>query len=88
LGGRGLMRIAEFRVASIAAGRAVGDLRTAINRIGHNMVRSAAISFAMAQIRNAKQVEGTGALSQGHLGMPAQLVARVCPGVGPAPTRR
>jgi HD-like signal output (HDOD) protein len=39
-------------------GRAVNDLRTAINRLGYNMVRSAAISFAMAQIRNANKLAG------------------------------
>jgi len=39
-------------------GRSVGDLRTAINRIGYNMVRSAAIAFAMAQIRSANQLAG------------------------------
>lgn len=34
----------------------IADLRTAINRIGYNMVRSASISFAMAQIRNANKL--------------------------------
>ena len=33
-------------------GRQITDLRTAINRMGYNMVRSASMSFAMAQIRN------------------------------------
>jgi HD-like signal output (HDOD) protein len=52
-----LMRIANS--ASInRSGRAVADLRTAINRIGYNMVRSAAMSFAMAQIRNANKLAG------------------------------
>lgn len=40
------------------SGRAVTDLRTAINRIGYNMVRSASISFAMAQIRKANKLAG------------------------------
>jgi HD-like signal output (HDOD) protein len=45
-----LLRIANS--ASInRSGRAVTDLRTAINRIGYNMVRSASMSFAMTQIR-------------------------------------
>ena len=35
------------------SGKAITDLRTAINRMGYNMVRSAALSFAMAQIRQA-----------------------------------
>jgi HD-like signal output (HDOD) protein len=39
-------------------GRAVTDLRTAINRIGYNMVRSAAISFSMAQIRKSNKLAG------------------------------
>jgi HD-like signal output (HDOD) protein len=38
-------------------GKAVTDLRTAINRMGYNMVRSSAISFAMAQIRRAGEVK-------------------------------
>ena len=37
------------------SGRNVTDLRTAIARIGHNMVRSASISFAMNQIRKANK---------------------------------
>jgi HD-like signal output (HDOD) protein len=40
------------------SGRPVGDLRTAINRIGYNMVRSAAIAFAMSQIRSANKLKG------------------------------
>ncbi len=40
------------------SGRPVTDLRTAINRIGYNMVRSASISFAMSQIRNSNKVAG------------------------------
>ena len=40
------------------SGRAVTDLRTAINRIGYNMVRSASISFSMAQIRNSNKLAG------------------------------
>jgi HD-like signal output (HDOD) protein len=52
-----LLRIANS--ASInRSGRAVTDLRTAINRIGHNMVRSASISFSMNQIRNSNKLAG------------------------------
>jgi HD-like signal output (HDOD) protein len=52
-----LLRIANS--ASInRSGRQVTDLRTAINRIGYNMVRSAAISFSMAQIRNSNKLVG------------------------------
>jgi HD-like signal output (HDOD) protein len=52
-----LMRIANSASFN-RSGRAVADLRTAISRIGYNMVRSAAISFAMAQIRNANKLAG------------------------------
>jgi len=40
------------------SGRPVNDLRTAINRIGYNMVRSASISFSMAQIRKSNKLAG------------------------------
>ena len=52
-----LVRIANSASLN-RSGRPVGDLRTAINRIGYNMVRSAAISFAMAQIRDANKLAG------------------------------
>ena len=40
------------------SGRTISDLRTAINRIGYNMVRSASISFAMLQIRKSNKLVG------------------------------
>ena len=40
------------------SGRQVTELRTAIARMGYNMVRSAAISFAMAQIRAGASLKG------------------------------
>jgi HD-like signal output (HDOD) protein len=40
------------------SGRAVTDLRSAINRIGYNMVRSASISFSMAQVRKSSELAG------------------------------
>jgi len=52
-----LMRIANSASLN-RSGRVVTDLRTAINRIGYNMVRSAAISFAMAQIRASNKLVG------------------------------
>jgi HD-like signal output (HDOD) protein len=52
-----LMRIANSASLN-RSGRAVADLRTAINRLGYNMVRSAAISFAMGQMRNANKLVG------------------------------
>jgi HD-like signal output (HDOD) protein len=38
------------------SGRSVADLKTAINRIGHNNVRTAAVSFAIAQLRRASEL--------------------------------
>lgn len=50
------------RMANSAAlnrsGRVITELRTAINRIGYNLVRSASIAFALAQIRNANTLAG------------------------------
>lgn len=40
------------------SGKSVTELRTAIARMGYNMVRSAAISFAMAQIRASEGLKG------------------------------
>src|SRR5678815_2864410 len=37
-------------------GKAIGDLKTAINRIGHNNVRTAAVAFAIAQLRRASEL--------------------------------
>jgi HD-like signal output (HDOD) protein len=50
-----LMRIANSASFN-RSGRAVTDLRAAINRIGYNMVRNAAMSFAMAQIRKGNNL--------------------------------
>jgi HD-like signal output (HDOD) protein len=52
-----LMRISNSASLN-RSGRAVTDLRTAINRIGYNMVRSASISFSMAQIRKSNKLAG------------------------------
>jgi putative nucleotidyltransferase with HDIG domain len=50
-----------FTLANSAAlnrsGRAVSDLKTALNRIGHNNVRTAAVSFAIAQLRKASELK-------------------------------
>jgi HD-like signal output (HDOD) protein len=37
-------------------GKAIGELRTAISRIGHNNVRTAAVSFAITQLRRAGEL--------------------------------
>ena len=52
-----LLRIANSASLNRSS-RSVTDLRTAINRIGHDLVRSAAISFAMAQIRKSNKLAG------------------------------
>jgi HD-like signal output (HDOD) protein len=39
-------------------GRRLADLRTAVSRIGFNMARSAAIAFAMSQLRRAEAYKG------------------------------
>lgn len=39
------------------AGRQVTDMKTAVNRIGHNNVRTAAVSFAIAQLRRANELK-------------------------------
>src|SRR5262245_65080311 len=38
------------------SGRAVSELKTAVNRIGHSNVRTAAVSFAIAQLRRANEL--------------------------------
>ena len=40
------------------SGKPVTTLRVAVNRMGYNIVRSAAISFAMAQIRTSNKLAG------------------------------
>ena len=52
-----LMRIANSASLN-RSGKVISELRTAISRIGYNMVRSASISFAMAQIRNSNKLVG------------------------------
>jgi putative nucleotidyltransferase with HDIG domain len=50
-----------FTLANSAAlnrgGRNVSELKTAVNRIGHNNVRTAAVSFAIAQLRRAGELK-------------------------------
>ncbi len=38
------------------SGRAITEVKTAVNRIGHNNVRTAAVSFAIAQLRRANEL--------------------------------
>src|ERR1041384_2735695 len=37
-------------------GKSAAELKTAINRIGHNNVRTAAVAFAIAQLRRASEL--------------------------------
>lgn len=50
-----------FTLANSAAlnrsGRQITDLKMALNRIGHNNVRTAAVSFAIAQLRRAGELK-------------------------------
>ena len=43
-------------VALNRGGRTISELKTAVNRIGHNNVRTAAVSFAIAQLRRAAEL--------------------------------
>jgi HD-like signal output (HDOD) protein len=42
--------------AALSRGKAVSELKSAVNRIGHNNVRTAAVSFAIAQLRRAAEL--------------------------------
>jgi HD-like signal output (HDOD) protein len=52
-----LMQIANSAALNFT-GKPINDLRTAINRMGHNMVRSAAIAFAMSQLKKVGSLKG------------------------------
>jgi HD-like signal output (HDOD) protein len=52
-----LMQIANSAALNFT-GKPIQDLRTAINRMGHNMVRSAAIAFAMSQLKKVDGLKG------------------------------
>jgi HD-like signal output (HDOD) protein len=52
-----LLRIANSAALNFS-GRAVTELRTAVARMGFNMVRSAAIAFAMSQLKNVQALKG------------------------------
>jgi putative nucleotidyltransferase with HDIG domain len=44
-------------VAMNRGGRTITDLRMAVNRIGHNHVRTAAVAYAIAQLRRAAELQ-------------------------------
>jgi HD-like signal output (HDOD) protein len=52
-----LLQIANSAAINFT-GKAITELRTAINRMGHNMVRSAAIAFAMSQLKKVDGLKG------------------------------
>jgi len=43
-------------VALNRGGRTISEMKSAVNRIGHNNVRTAAVSFAIAQLRRAAEL--------------------------------
>jgi HD-like signal output (HDOD) protein len=51
-----LMRVSNASAFN-RSGKQVTDLRTAINRIGYSMVRSAAMAFAMSQLRRGAKLD-------------------------------
>lgn len=52
-----LLRIANSRALNVT-GKPVTDLRAAVARMGFNLVRSAAIGFAMAQLKKVEALKG------------------------------
>ena len=54
-----LMQLANSAALN-PGGRRFADLRSAVSRIGFNMARSAAIAFAMSQLRRAEAYKGVG----------------------------
>jgi HD-like signal output (HDOD) protein len=52
-----LLRISNSRALN-ASGHLHSDLRTAVARMGFNLVRSAAISFAMSQLKKVESLKG------------------------------
>jgi HD-like signal output (HDOD) protein len=74
-------------VALNRSGKTVTDLRTAIARMGHNMVRSVAISFAMAQVRASEGLKGVEQLLD-ELWHKSTTVAALCYTLAKSYTRR
>lgn len=52
-----LLRVANSAALNLS-GKPVADLRSAITRLGFNMVRSAAIAFAMSQLKKVDALKG------------------------------
>jgi HD-like signal output (HDOD) protein len=58
-------------------GKHITDMKMAINRIGHNNVRTAAVSFAITQLRRAAELKGI-AKDLEELWHEATMVAALC----------
>lgn len=63
--------------AALSRGKAVSELKTAVNRIGHNNVRTAAVSFAITQLRRASELRHI-AKELEELWNEATMVAALC----------
>lgn len=59
------------------SGRNITELKTAINRIGHNNVRTAAVAFAISQLRRAEELKPISKQLEG-LWHEATMVAALC----------
>lgn len=59
------------------SGKTITELKTAVNRIGHNNVRTAAVSFAIAQLRRAGELKPIAKQLEGFW-HEATLVAALC----------
>jgi HD-like signal output (HDOD) protein len=59
------------------SGKSITELKTAVNRIGHNNVRTAAVSFAISQLRRAGELKPIAKELEGFW-HEATLVAALC----------
>jgi HD-like signal output (HDOD) protein len=59
------------------SGKNITELKTAINRIGHNNVRTAAVAFAISQLRRAEELKPISRELEG-LWREATMVAALC----------
>lgn len=64
-------------VALNRGGRTISELKTAVNRIGQNNVRTAAVSFAIAQLRRASELKHIASELE-QLWQEATMVAALC----------
>jgi HD-like signal output (HDOD) protein len=84
-----LMRVANASSFN-RGGKQITDLRTAINRIGYTMVRSAVMGFAMSQMRRGAKLEKLQTRlnelwdQSTQVAAFAYVLARTCSNVSPA----